>query len=498
MVADSIQTSSKFYRRSHSWLKQVRVVYEPGPTTPLLTEFAEKLLERFQKHGHTVLDDPRDEPDVILTSAVYGKPVNWRRSLFLTARKRYNLEDNPTVFTMIHMTPEKLEEVLAHFQRALKKEPPDPSDFSFPGLTSLAYRTLYEQGRRGGAILSLERLLQSQAMCVRIILVIGNRHPIEAYTFDLVGAHPRSEAVEGPHFYDDVMLRIATAVSTYEITEHEQVGEPISKAVWESLSTPGAMRRAGLELGRRKFFTEMVQVSNLVSVPALNEAVSSQYSEGCFATWDPKIQALITTITGSARPVAKDKLSDDELAVIVDERPDGKGARVRYVQGKRNDSPSSEAVELIKLDKPLPRITIEAGWGLEVEHPVKVPVARSKLHGHRSVSSYDPTIAEHVYLDTAFYHYPVSCSTEAQARAIEAAFSRSEALSNPNDPRQVVFTILPGHGIVIVEKWVPGKEPFQIMWELMDNGRLEIENRVPQGPLAFIPDERGKMHLQTM
>lgn len=498
MVADSIQTSSKFYRKSHSWLKQLRVVYEPGATTPLLDEFAENLLAHFQKHGHTVLNDPRDNPDVLLTTAVYGKPVNWRRSLFLTARQRYNLDENPTVFTMIHMTPEKLEQVLAHFGRALEKEPPDPSDFSFPGLTSQAYRTLYEQGRRGGPILSLERLLQSQAMCVRVILVVGNRHPIEAYTFDLVGAHPRSQAVEGPHFYDDLMLRIATAVSTHEITDHEEVGEPLSKAEWESLSTPGAMRRAGLELGRRKFFTEMVQVSNLVSVPALNEAVSSQYSEGCFATWDPKIQALVTTITGSARPVAKDKLSDDELAVIVNERPDGKGAQVRRVQGKRNDSPSSEAVELIKMDQPLPHITIDAGWGVEVDHPVEVPVARSKLHGHRSVSSYDPKIVEHVYLDTAYYHYPVSCSTEAQARAIQTAFSRSEALNDPDDPRQVVFTILPGHGIVIVEKWVPGKEPFQVMWELMDDGRLQIENHVPQGPLAFIPDERGKMHLQTM
>ncbi|MEJ2709449.1 MAG: hypothetical protein P8074_17700 [Anaerolineales bacterium] len=498
MVADSIRTSTNYRRKSHPWLKRVRVAYEPGPATPLLTEFAENLLEHFREHGHTLLSDPGDEPDVLLTSAAYGKPVNWRRSLFLTARKRFHLTYNPTVFTLMHMTPAKLEEMLSYFKRVLKKEPPDPSDFVFPGLTSQAYHTLYEQGRRGGPILSLERLLQSQAMCVRILLVVGDRHPIEAYTFDLVGAHPRSDAVEGPGFYDDLVLRIATAVSTHEITDHEQVGEPISKAEWESLSTPGAMRRAGIELGRRKFFTEMVQVSNLVSAPVLNEAISNQYSEGCFATWDPELQALITTITGSARPVAKDKLSDDELAVIVAERPDGRGAQVRLVQGKRNDSPSSEAVELIKMDQPLPRITIDAGWGLEIDQPVEVPIARSKLHGHRSVRSYDPAIVEHVYLDSAYYHYPVSCSTEAQARAIQTAFSRSEALNDPNDPRQVVFTILPGHGIVIVEKWVPGKEPFQVMWELMDDGRLEIENRVPQGPLAFIPDGRGKMHLQTM
>jgi hypothetical protein len=92
----------------------------------------------------------------------------------------------------------------------------------------------------------------------------------------------------------------------------------------------------------------------------------------------------------------------------------------------------------------------------------------------------------------------VSCSTEAQARAIKAAFSRSEALRNPDDPRQVVFTVLPGHGIVVVEKWISGKNPFQIMWEFMDSGTLQIENVVPQGPLMFTPGEKGMMVLETI
>jgi hypothetical protein len=55
----------------------------------------------------------------------------------------------------------------------------------------------------------------------------------------------------------------------------------------------------------------MVRVANLVSVPALNDAVSSQYSEGCYATWDAQINSLIATVTGSARPVEKDRLSED-------------------------------------------------------------------------------------------------------------------------------------------------------------------------------------------
>jgi hypothetical protein len=70
-------------------------------------------------------------------------------------------------------------------------------------------------------------------------------------------------------------------------------------------------------------------------------------------------------------------------------------------------------------------------------------------------------------------------------------------LNDPDDPRQVIFTVLPGHGIVIVEKWAPGKVPFQLMWEYMDEGRLQIENLVPQGSLRFVSGEDGMMILQT-
>jgi hypothetical protein len=99
-------------------------------------------------------------------------------------------------------------------------------------------------------------------------------------------------------------------------------------------------------------------------------------------------------------------------------------------------------------------------------------------------------------LDTPYYHYPVSCSTEAQAHAIYVAFSRSKALQDPDDPRQVIFTILPGHGIVIAEKWVSGKEPFQVMWEYMDADWLVVDNLIPQGPLNFALDDNGLMVIQ--
>jgi len=473
---------------AHSWWRKISLSYVPIQESPLLSNFSANLLDRFRQAGHTVSEHPAEGTEVLLTTAKFNQPIRWRNALIFTARRQFNLEHSPTVFTIVEATPEEIREKLEYFEEVLKKDLPDPKDFELPGMGPEAYQTLYEQGRRGGSILALLRTVQTQAMSIRVVLVAGYEVPEEAYVFDLVGAHPLIKFTDPEQFYEDIMGRIVTAISTHEITDHQLIGDPIPESVWKTLKTPAEMEKAGHELGQRQFFTEMVLVTNLATVPAVPDAIASQYSEGCFATWDPEIEGLVTTVTGSARPVVKDKLTDDELAVIVGVRPDGKGALVRHVEGKRNDPPSSEAVELMEMDKDLPKIKLENGF--------EVPVSRSKLHGHRGVRAYSPEYVEHVFLETPYYRYPVSCSTEAQAHAIHNAFSTSAALQDPADPRQVVFTILPGHGIVIAEKWVPGKVPFQVMWEYMDAGWLVVDNMVPQGVLTFNPDDSGMMILR--
>jgi hypothetical protein len=432
---------------AHSWWRKISLTYVPKLESPLLQDFSSNLLEHFRQAGHTVNRTPTQDTEVILTTAGFNEPVRWRDAMIFTARRKFGLEHSPTVFTIVQATPEQIKEKLDYFKQALKKDPPERADFMLPGLGRDAYHTLYEQGKRGGAILALLRTVQTQAMSIRVLLVVGYDQPQEAYVFDLVGAHPLIKAEDANTFYEDIMGRIVTALSTSEITDHQLVGDPISNEVWKSLATPGEMQRAGTELGKRQFFTEMVLVTNLATVPSVPDAIASQYSEGCFATWDPEIEGLVTTVTGSARPVVKDKLTEDELAVIVGVRDDGRGALIRHVDGKRNDPPSSEAVELIKMDKDLPKIKLKNGF--------EVPVSRSKLHGHRGVRAYSPDHVEHVFLEAPYYHFPVSCSTEAQAHAIHTAFSTSAALQDPDDSRQVVFTILPGH-VGIHGRWLAG------------------------------------------
>lgn len=474
----------------HPWLQHIHLTFVPGPMSPLLETAASNLMDTFRKLGHTVQDTPNEETDVILTTAPFAEPLNWRHSMLFTSRRRFDLKHTPMVITLIHARPDEFRQKLEHFAAALEKNPRDPADFSFAGLAPSAYETFIEQGLRGGPIMALERLLQAQLKSIRIVLFVGEETPQEAFHFDLVGAHPRSDASNLESFYRDIALRIVTVSSTGEITNHQILEQLIPAADWSAFSVPGAMLQAARELGKRRFFTQTVRVAELVAVPSIGDALADQYSEGCFGSWEPRLPGLVATITGSARPVDKDNITEDDLAVIVGVRPDGRGALVRHVEGHRNDPPSSEAVEMIAFDQALPKVKYELDGKI-----YEVPVTRSKLHGHRGVAAYHPDFVEYVALDAPYYHYPVSCSTEAQAHGIYEAFSHAACLRNPADPRQVAFTILPGHGLVAVEKWQQGKEPFQVLWEYMDAGYLEIEPNVPQGPLAFEANGSGDQRL---
>lgn len=462
---------------THSWLKQLSVSYIPGSSAPagLADQVASQLMNYFRQEGHLTENTPSAETNVILTTAKLGEPLSWRDALLFTARRRYGLKHAPTIFTLVHALPEQFSEWMDRIEELLKGSPETASLFA--GIPATAAQTLYRQGQRGGAILYLLRILQIQTKCIRVLLVLGRDEPESAFLFDLVGAHPQIKFQDSRAFYRDIAIRIMTAASTEEITNHQTVEPAIKQEEWANLSTINEMTRASQELGKRDFFTEMIQVSDVAEVPGFSEAISSQYSEGCFATWDAQLNGLLTTITGSARPVRKENITVNDLAVIVGIKPQRDGALIRKLEGHPNHPPSSEAVEMIGMDLHLPRIRLKS--------EAEVPVIRSKLHGHRGVHSFDPKCVEYVALPESYLHYPVSCSTDAQYRAVQQAFASSSALQDPEDPRQIVFTVLPGHGVVIVEKWLEGKQAFEVIWEAMDKKEIEITNVIPQGPFRF-------------
>lgn len=483
-VGATLASHGTLDRPLHPWLKQLRVAYFPGPSTPMSADVARKVIRRFGELGHIAQEAPTDDTDVVFTTARFGEPQNWRAAIAFQLRRQYGLSHTPQFWTVMQVRPAELAALVAHFEQALAKEPIDLKDFELPGLAPTAYRPLVEQGRRGGPILSVERLLQAQALSLGILLVVGDDTPDHAYHFNLVGSYAVTDArTDG--FYDDFVLRVVTAMSADEVAKYVVEPPTVPNAVWKQLHTPAAMRRASLEFGGRDFFTEMVRIADLVSVPAMTDAVASQYSEGCFSTWESTLNALVATTTGSARPVDKGHLTEDDLAVVTGVQASGRGVVVRKVEGLRNDPPSSEGFEMIDMDNALPHITLPAAWGVEG----RVPVVRSKLHSHRGVLAYDPRHVEYVPLAPVYFALPVTCGTFAQAQGVRAVFSQAQSLLNPDDPRQVAFTLLPTHGVFIVEKWVPGKEPFQVIWEYMDAGLLQIDRFIPQGPEPFFPRE---------
>jgi hypothetical protein len=84
------------------------VAFVPGPVSPLIEETAQGLLEQLQKQGNEVRDVPGPGTDVIFTSALFGVPLRWREALMFTARRRFAMEKSPTIFTLVHATPDQL------------------------------------------------------------------------------------------------------------------------------------------------------------------------------------------------------------------------------------------------------------------------------------------------------------------------------------------------------------------------------------------------------
>lgn len=469
----------------HPWLRPVHVAYVPGRSTFMTNFWVNEIIEEMLGMGHDIHASPNNKTDVILTTARYGEPQPWRDALLFMARRRYHLNQSPVVYTLMQIGKKEFQDILQRLEVALACDPIEPNDFCFDGISPDAWKVLAEQGRRGGAILALQRILQAQAKSIRLILFVGNDDEPEcAYHFDLVGAYPRS--VSGNGFYWDIALRIATAACAKGVPAINASDETISVEVWEGLSTPSDMEEASRQFGQRGFFSDMVRISDLIGLISLSDAVASQYSEGCFGSWDPELGAMIVTAAGSSQPVNKSHISKEHLAVV---KANGMEPVGLQISGKAYQVPSSESYEMIMMDSMLPCIEM-AGAG-------KVPVVRSKLHGHRGISAYCAESVEYVAMAEPYFHYPVSCSTYPQAQGIVEALSRSEALNNPDDPRHIVFTILPGHGVFIVEKWCHGKVPFQAIWECMDAGHLEVSNDIPQGMMSYGLDANGVMRLQS-
>jgi len=269
--------------------------------------------------------------------------------------------------------------------------------------------------------------------------------------------------------------------------------------LWESLASPDVMVRAGSMFTQFGFFTTPLYVEKLLGYRGISDAISAQFSEGCYAVYEPDIPGLLTTATGSSRLVDKRSISRLDQAVVVGTRSDHEGAMVRPVAGMDRVVPSVEAVEMMGLCERVPHHQHLNSHG----SPVMVPNVRAILHGHLGVAAYDPERVEAVMLAPLFYSQLVSCGTGALAEGTAAAFARSASLKDLSDPRRVIFLEQPGHGVMVVEKWPPtddGSQPFETIHDYLSRGVLQMTLDIAQGLIRWemVPGADGQSRMQRI
>jgi hypothetical protein len=483
--------STKTSYRFHDWVRPVNIAVIPAELVGRVAWVYPRLLAWFQEQGHIVQNTPTDETDVIITTAVVDHPIDREASLFMQGKRRFNLRHRPHILTLVDVPLVDFKKYLHDMTVLATRSVEQAKELQFIGLGPEAAEVLHSQAQRE-PLVAFGRYLQSQAKSMRVQAFVGDSEiPSMTLHFDLAGSHAVTDFTNEAEFIDELGKRLVTALCTRDINQHIILEDGISARVWRELQSADAMLKVGEQFTKYNFFTDPVSVVKLLGFRGVGETISAHYSEGCYATYEPRISSLLTTATGSARFVDKRSIQRDEIALVAGIKPDKTGAYVMPVEDKITVVPSVEAVELFGICEASGRQTITLPEG-----EFQVPMARSVVHGHVGVDSYDPTLVEHVELSDTFTIYPVSCGTDVLARETAKAFASSQALKDPTDPRQVVFLEQPCHGVLVVEKWQVDKPPFAVLEAILSSGALKMTKQVPQGEFAWEQhDGRMVKHL---
>ncbi len=467
----------------HAWARPVHVALVPRIRDSLIDPLLTALPASLRGYGGRLVPRPNRHTRIIVTTARYGEIISTKEALFFQAKLLFKLAHRPSVFTLVSVPRDELVETLTRLEQVAAASDAELDQFWFPGMPATGLPILREEARRGGPIKAFARLLQVQVKSVWTGAVVGDpaTGAIDGiYLFDLVGAYPFVTAPSVEQMVDDLVARLTTIVCTSEADHHERVATTVPRDVWERTTAPERMVEAAWELGRRGFLTAPIQLKDF-GFRALGRAISSQYSEGCLAIYDPEFGFLLTTATGSARVVDKRYISRADIALVQEIKPDYSGVRIPRVEGRSFVKPSVEALELARIVFDAPRFA---------RSRPTVPV--SIVHLHMGIAAYNPAVVEYVALDPPFYACPVSCGTRELADGTARAFARSSVLSNGDESRRIAVLEQPTHGCMLVELGGGTIPPYQRIFTAIDRGDLVLSFAVPQGRVRWQPpDERG-------
>lgn len=434
--------------------RTISILNQPIPGDKLQENLLPKLIESFREQGHTVLEHPDGNVNLMLgfydvpdTDEPLTERIPERQlPLVLTMMRDYKLAKRPenvVLFLTIRERPSEMQ----HKQ-----------------------------------VVELSRMAMARAGSPKIVFLSGDRNTGElwesTYT-TMEGGHPSDKAEER-----DVvtMLRdrlIAMSCARDVGADYIVKENKITREQWETTRTPEALIAAGNRMDKLNLLPAPKSVAEYVSQELGNiyhrYLNMKGFSEGMLFIFDPETETLMVTASGSWN-VDKRALKRDEVVPIGG--MEGHKILVYAPEGVKTKGPSVEAVEMYTLLMSVPKTRVSKNangvWVADPQGEKQVPMIRGGVHTHVGVVNIDQEWVEDMGLNRRDYPYGFGCGTDLMKQLAQDAAARSQAIHDPNDERLYVRWQMLYHGETVVELWKPGAsdQPLQGLLDMYDPQRV--------------------------
>ena len=295
----------------------------------------------------------------------------------------------------------------------------------------------------------------------------------EATLCTMEGGHPSVST----DIARDIRDRLVAVACATEVNDRlDRVPAAVQTDAFDAARSPHVLAAAGRRMGRLGLLPPPHRVSDYVSV-GMSAAYQRYlgikgFSEGMMFVYDPDLQALVVTASGSFE-VDKRDLKPEDVVVVDHELADGR-LRVLSVTGADAKGPSVEAWEVCSLMAAAPKIRVSKDasgiWRPDPNGTVEVPAVRGGLHAHVGVDEADETLIESIPPDRAAYPYGFGCGTDLMVDVAAATVRRSQAIHDAEDNRSYVRWPMLYHGEMALELWTPDvpDEPLTGLLDLFD------------------------------
>jgi hypothetical protein len=430
------------------WFRPCRIAIGPAPPGDRVLEALLPRLETaFQEQGHTVVARPDADTDITLACAEIpqgSQPLAERipereRPLLVEVAAQAGLRRRPeNLITLVTVTED---------------------------VGEWPHTEVVEVARRAMARLGTPKLV----FCVGDTATGDLRATVLC---TLEGGHPTDRDRIAERLRD----RLVAAACAREVTgRYEVVRDAVPLERWQQTSVPDALVAAGRRMDQLGLLPAPKRVSGYVSgrLARLYERLLGikGFSEGMLFAYDPSLEALLVTASGSWE-VDKRALRRDEVIPVRAGR-DGR-LEVLAPEGVDPKGPSVEAWEMVALLDAVPRVRLrpdgDGGWLPDPDGEVEAPVIRGGVHVHVGVTGVDQTVVESLPANREQFPFGFGCGTDLMCQVAEDAAARSRAITDLDDPRAYVRWPMLYHGDTLVELWKPaaGPEPLEGLLDLFD------------------------------